>query len=431
MFKDMTTSPTLRRVFLGCAAILGASCKESSGPKPPGPPAQLAPLTTAIPSAFANTDITTPIQISVRDANGTTLPNQTVTFVVTLGGGILASQTATSNATGTVTVPTWRLGKSAVPQTVRASIGSVTLDISASIATSYNIEVRFFGQSMTAAQQALFTDASARLSGIVTGDVIDANAVNIDIASPPPTGCGITGQGPLNEKIDDVIVYASIRDIDGPGKILAQAGPCLYRNAAPQGQPQRLMPAVGVMSFDQADINTLTGAGSLQEVITHEMLHVLGFGVLWDDGFLGGVRRFVTDSGTANPRYIGPRARQGCLDVSGTVTCVSSIPVEGLPAPAGSRDSHWRESTFGAELMTPRIDPSPNPLSIMTIGSLEDLGYTVNNADADTYLIPGGLVLALRSNNPSLPDHPGWEQLFQTQDILVLEGGKVRRVRRK
>jgi hypothetical protein len=421
MFKDMMTSRTFRRVFVGCAAFLGASCKESSGPKPPGPPAQLVLVSTTAPSAFANTDVTTPVQVSVRDANGTVIPNQTITFVVTDGGGTLAAQTGVSDANGTATMPTWHLGKFAAPiqQLVRASIGSVTLDITGTVVSQYNIVVRFFGQAMTAAQQQLFLNAAARISGFVTGDVIDANAQNIDLQQ----FCNVSGQPPLNEIIDDVIVYASIEPIDGPGKILAQAGPCLNRSAAP-GQPTPGQPAVGLMNFDSADINTLTGAGSLQEVITHEMMHVLGFGVIWEQ------RGFLSGKGTPDPRFTGPLARAGCVAVGGTVTCANSVPLENTGG-AGTVESHWREATFDNELMTGFIDQSPNPLSLITIGQFADLGYTVNNADSDSYTIPGGLIQALRWNNPSLPNHPGWEKLLQTKDILLLEGGRVRAVRRK
>jgi hypothetical protein len=422
MFKDMMTSRTFLRVFVGCAAFLGASCKDGSGPKPPGPPSQLVLVSTTAPGAFANTDVTTPVQISVRDANGTGLPNQTVTFVVMEGGGTLAGQTAVSDANGTATMATWHLGKFAAPinQIVRASIGSVTLDITATVVTSYNIVVRFFGSAMTVQQQQLFFNAAGRISGFITGDVIDADArSNLDLQS----NCNVSGQPPLNEIIDDVIIYASIQAIDGPGKILAQAGPCLYRTAS-QGGPSPGQPAVGVMNFDSADIQTLSGAGSFQEVITHEMMHVLGFGVIWEQ------RGFLSGKGTLDPRYTGPLGRAGCVAVGGTVTCANSIPLENMGG-AGTVESHWREVNFDNELMTGFIDQSPNPLSVMTIGQFADLGYTVNNADSDSYTIPGGLIQALRSNNPSLPDHPGWEQLFQTKDLLLLDHGRVRAVRRK
>ena len=41
--------------------------------------------------------------------------------------------------------------------------------------------------------------------------------------------------------------------------------------------------------------------------------------------------------------------------------------------------------------MTGFIAGRPNPLSIMTIGALRDLGYTVNYGAADFYAMPGHL----------------------------------------
>ena len=38
--------------------------------------------------------------------------------------------------------------------------------------------------------------------------------------------------------------------------------------------------------------------------------------------------------------------------------------------------------------MTPRIDPGSNPVSILTIGSLADLGYQVNTGAAEPYRLP-------------------------------------------
>ena len=411
----MNSTRTLGWVFAGAAiAALNVSCKDSTPPVI-GPPSQLVLLPGAVLGAAANTNITSPVQVSVQDAAGHPIANETVTFVVTAGGGSLSAGTATSDANGTATLPAWKLGKSATTQTVTASLGNITLQINATVTTLYNIVVRFFGDPMSSAQQALFTNAAARISGFITGDVIDANAQGLDL-----TPCGVNGQQ-LNEIVDDVIIYASIQNIDGQGKILAQAGPCYYRNVAPQGQPQQFMPAVGSMQFDAADINTLAGAGSLQEVITHEMLHVLGFGVLWED------RNILAGKDTPDPRYTGAQGRQGCVSVSGTVTCATSVPVEATGG-AGTANSHWRETTFDTELMTGFIDASPNPISLMTIMSMADFGYVINTADFDSYTIPGGLLRAGGSG----PTHQlGWERRLPLNSLLVIEkDGTVRAVQR-
>ena len=415
IFNDIMTRRILLRVLVGAsAATLGASCKESSTPPQIGPPSQIVILPGAALAAAANTNLPASIQLSVQDANGRPVPNQTVTFAVTAGGGSLGATTATSDANGVVTLPTWKLGKSAVPQRVTATLGSITKDISATVTTFFNITIRFFGTPMTPAQEALFTNAAARISGFVTGDIIDADARGgtVDVNA----SCGTTGQPPLDEIIDDLIIYASIRDIDGPGKILAQAGPCLGRSG---GTLNAFMTAVGTMQFDAADISSLTGSGSLQEVITHEMLHVLGYGTLWDDA---PTRQLLTGKDTPDPRFTGTQARQGCVGVSGTVTCATSVPVEGSGG-AGTANSHWRESSFDTELMTGFIDASPNPLSSVTIGSMADIGYVVNSADFDSYAIPGGL---LRAGNAAIGHRTDWERPLQIPTLLILENGKVR-----
>ena len=54
---------------------------------------------------------------------------------------------------------------------------------------------------------------------------------------------------------------------------------------------------------------------------------------------------------------------------------------------AGTFNSHWRESVFGSELMTGYLNSgAANPLSRLTIGAMEDLGYTVNYSVAQTYV---------------------------------------------
>ena len=87
----------------------------------------------------------------------------------------------------------------------------------------------------------------------------------------------------------------------------------------------------------------------------------------------------------------GPQAVQGCLFHGGAAKCPGNVPVENTGVVAGgTRDVHWRETTFRTELMTGFVSAAgtPNPLSRITIGSLTDIGYTVNLAVADSYTVP-------------------------------------------
>ena len=399
-------------VFLLAGAAL-AACKDSSTSPTLGPPARVDIVSGGNQSALANTALTAPVTVVVKDAHGNVLANKPVTMAVVAGGGSITTTSGTTDANGQVTEDSWTLGKSASAQRLRFMSDTAHIDVPATVQTQYNIVVRFWGQAMTADQQALFTNAAQRIEGIITGDVQDALAQNIDLN----TSCGVSGQPVMNETIDDVVIYASIQPIDGAGKILAQSGPCLIRNGA--ATPP--FPAVGIMEFDSADLTTLTAGGSLQDVITHEMMHVLGFGVIWDISPLS----LLDSSGTANPRFTGTNAIAGCVAVGGTSTCAVNVPVEGTPAPAGTADSHWRESVFDAEIMTGYIDAT-NPISKMTIGQFADLGYTVNNADFDAYSL-ASLRASARATASALRS-PAWDRVLQPHWVLDPTTGRARQL---
>ncbi|MFM7138322.1 MAG: leishmanolysin-related zinc metalloendopeptidase, partial [Planctomycetota bacterium] len=179
--------------------------------------------------------------------------------------------------------------------------------------------------------------------------------------------------------IDDLEIVATAPAIDGPGQVLGQAGPDQLRQGGGN------LPFLGVMEFDSADVSIMELDGTLFDVILHEMGHVLGIGTLWSSNGL------VVGEGSADPRYIGPNAVREFRTLSGNATAVD-IPVENTGGP-GTADGHWRESVFGSELMTGRAEPPgvASPISRMTTGALEDLGYLVNYASSDSYTIPAAV----------------------------------------
>lgn len=417
------------RVVAALAIAASAACKDKGPTGPPpgtGIPTKVVEVGATSRSAFANGVVGGTITVAVQDTFSKPVAGQIVQFSVVLGGGSLVGNLVdTTDASGQATAPAWRLGKSANGpnmQTLRAISGPLNpLDINATVLTSYNIVVRFFdAASMTPAQQGLFTAAAQRIMGIVTSDVSDVQFTNQDIS----TSCNVPGQAPLTEIVDDIVIYATISNIDGPGQILASAGPCFIRTGATNNK----IPVMGVMKFDINDIGTLSGNGSLQEVITHEMMHVLGLGSLWGSSYFN----FVNGSGTADPQYNAPAAKAACQGVGGVGTCANGVPLEGPPAGPGTRESHWRESSLTNELMTGFINTSPNPLSSITIGGLQDMGYTVNAADNDSYNLASIMASMLRAPGgsvaPSLP--PNWERLNNVPLYGIDASGNVRLLRK-
>jgi hypothetical protein len=364
--------------FSLCAALL-AACSDSSGPVKVGPLATIAIKSGGDnQTALAGTVVPGPIILTPTDDQGRTIPGQSATFAVVAGGGTIANTTGTVNSDGTITAPAWTLGKSAVPQQLQATINGKTAVIKATVRTSYTIDLRFFGNT-PADDKTLFTNAANRIRGAVVGQLPPVNGGGAD-----PAGCGATGVAPLTSSdiIDGVIIYASIDSIDAKGdttngNILAESGPCYIRSDTD------FRTVIGIMKFDSADIKQIEGSGNLQEVITHEMMHVLGFGVFWDST---GLNLLIND-GTKDVAYTGAGGIAGCQAVGGSSICGSSVPVEGTQGGPGTIGSHWRESTFCNELMTGFLNTGSNPLSVMSIRSLEDIGYTVNAASADPYNI--------------------------------------------
>jgi hypothetical protein len=71
------------------------------------------------------------------------------------------------------------------------------------------------------------------------------------------------------ELIDDILILAQGAPIDGPGRILGQAGPTHVRPRS--AGAAAFLPVKGIMSFDTADLAKMARDGTLNDVIAHEM----------------------------------------------------------------------------------------------------------------------------------------------------------------
>ena len=404
MGYDRVTWGGAARLLAGAAAAL-AACRDSATQPQTGPPARIVVLAGSSQSALANTEVPEPIRLAVRDASGRGVADAEVTFTVGLGGGTLVGEPiASTDANGLVMAPRWRLGKSATAQLLRASVGEVITDIGATVASDFHIVVRFFGDPPSAEHQQVFSRALARVRGIITGDLPAVNALNsgIDLEQ-----CGITGQPSLNEVIDDVLIFAAVQNIDGPGRILARAGPCLVRTG------DMPMTAVGVMTFDASDLGLFLKGAAFEDVVTHEIIHVLGFGTLWTDHAL------IRDTTSQDPRYTGLQGHHGCLAAGWPLPCTVDIPVE-AGGGRGTALSHWRETVFGSELLTGYYSTGGNALTMLTIGSLEDLGFVVNQAAADEPIL-GGVSLRGPAAMPARA-REGWDESLGPVAAITPDG---------
>lgn len=232
----------------------------------------------------------------------------------------------------------------------------------AATTSPYTIEVRFVG-GLTAKQKKAFKFAADRWAQVIVGDL---PSVMVD-----------------GEVIDDLVIMAQGSAIDGPGQILGQAGPTHIRPAS--AGAAAFLPAKGVMAFDTADLSAMETKGTLNDVITHEMGHVIGIGTVWK------LKKLLKGEGTANPTFIGKLASKEYGALTGGKS--KPVPVENIGGP-GTRDSHWRESVFHNELMTGFVGAAGNPLSRITAGSLQDIGYVIDISKAEPFTMPNLMDLA-------------------------------------
>ena len=247
---------------------------------------------------------------------------------------------------------------------------------------SFEIELRF-ATPMSATRQAAFESARERWMAILADTELPDMPVPegvVDCRFPERT---------YEESVtvvDDLMIIAAVAEIDGLNGTLARAGPCGWRE-------ESLLPWIGAMEFDPADLSRLEADGALEDVIVHEMGHVLGIGTVWEPHGL--LRNPSKGAGReVDTHFPGALAIQAFDQIGGaSYAAGAKVPVENTGSKPGSDDGHWRHRVFGNELMNPFIAPGSSPLSVVTIASLADLGYTVHMDLADAYHLPDAAAL--------------------------------------
>jgi hypothetical protein len=326
-------------------------------------------------------------RVVVIDEDGDPLAGANVTFTPLGGSGTVGTAAVVTDENGEAST-TWALGQTGT-NLMEATAGELAATFFAIGSDSdYEIEIVFLNPATTISQKNAFGSAAGRWMEVVTGDLTDVTF---------PSGIGARACGlddPSNELrsvVDDLLIYASLVPIDGPGGVLGAAGPCVLRSEVPDAP----LTVVGVTQFDIFDLDFLESIGLLDDVILHEIAHVLGFGSLWSEEPFDFLQNpsFPNNPG-ADTHFNGPNAVAAFDDLPGgpwipPTSATSKVPVENTEGGSGVRDSHWRESTFVTELMTGFIGTDSNPMSTVTIESLRDLGYEVDITQADPYSLEG------------------------------------------
>jgi hypothetical protein len=162
------------------------------------------------------------------------------------------------------------------------------------------------------------------------------------------------------------------------------------------------------MEFDRFDVDQLVARGQFAKVVLHEIGHVLGIGTIWNFR-----RSLLNTTTTGDPFFTGSAARTQFAALNTLTYAGNAVPVENTGG-TGTANAHWRTSVMVRELMQGFAVISQQPLSRVTVGSLQDLGYLVNVDAADAF----SLSAALRSGFGFTAD-PGIPYRDVIPDVII------------
>jgi hypothetical protein len=314
--------------------------------------------------------------VQVRNASNVPVPGVRIRFQVGSASGTVTGETQTTGADGVARVGAWRLGSTGLNTLTATAEGAelngepVEFLATTADAAGYDITVRYLSE-LTSAQLLAFAQAELRWERLITGDLLD---VNQDLDA---NQCGTNPATP--GPFDDLTIFVTVEEIDGPFGVLGQAGPCFVRVPGD-------LTVIGRMQFDVEDMELLEEEGSLEAVILHEMGHVLGFGTLWSSA---GLLEEAADPDTPaieDPHFTGAQALAAFELAGGGPYPGAKVPVMNVGG-EGTINSHWRDEVLDPELMTGFLGDGFSALSAISVRSLQDLGYTVDIADADPFTL--------------------------------------------
>ena len=345
----------------------------------PGPPTDIVIVEGDNQESEAKLPVPVSPRIQVRDSYANGIEGLSVSFRGG-GGSVAVPSRSETDADGFASVDRWILGPTEGQYRLTAqvsdgdqTVGTIRFTATATPSVYDIVIVHADSSALSARQLEGFAKAEEFWEKAIRGNLGWSTVRKADLEWCLDQA-SIDYEIPGDRIVDDLLIYADAREVDGPGGIFAGAGPCQIR-------AEGSLPVVGIMFFDIEDLDEMERVAEgrhLDGTIVHEMAHVMGFhGKLWE---LLGLLEDPVDpnnpTGNEDPHFVGDSAIKAFIEVGGDeYTGGEPVPVENRGG-QGTVNGHWREFVFQAELMTGFIDGGVhNPLSIVTLASFQDLGY--------------------------------------------------------
>ena len=219
----------------------------------------------------------------------------------------------------------------------------------------------------------------ARNSATILTTLIDGSMWDAAFGSIQPEGFQVTMSMELsNQGANGTLAYAGATEVYS-----VPFQPFHTRvDYVTYGADRFLVPVAGLLNVNTNYTASMEANGTIQDVIMHEMCHILGFGTFWSV-----YQQNLKNSAGVVKQWGGGQANAYFTSIGGIG---AGVPVE-EDGGAGTAGSHWDEMVLDSELMTGFAETSNMPLSKITAYAFADMGWKVDleSSVIETYALPG------------------------------------------